>query len=49
MGKHMRKLFSDKEVKEIFERYLLREIGVEHAIAFLNSVGVSNCLKSQGV
>lgn len=35
MGKHLRKLFSDKEVKEIFERYILREIGVEHAIAFL--------------
>ena len=35
MGKHIRKLFSDKEVKEIFERYLLREIGVEHATAFM--------------
>jgi len=35
MGKHLRKLFSEKEVKEIFERYILREIGVEHAIAFL--------------
>lgn len=35
MGKHLRKLFSDKEVKDIFERYILREIGVEHAIAFL--------------
>jgi len=35
MGKHIRKLFADKEVKEIFERYILREIGVEHAIAFL--------------
>ncbi len=35
MGKHLRKLFSDKEVKEIFERYIFREIGVEHAIAFL--------------
>lgn len=35
MGKHLRKLFSDKEVKEIFERYISQEIGVEHAIAFL--------------
>lgn len=33
MGKHLRKLFSTKEVKEILKRYLGREIGVEHALA----------------
>lgn len=33
MGKHLRKLFSAKEVKGILKRYLLREIGVEHALA----------------
>lgn len=35
MGKHLRKLFSTKEVKEIFERYFSREIGVEQALALL--------------
>lgn len=35
MGKHLRKLFSEKEVKEIFERYLSREIGTEQALALL--------------
>lgn len=35
MGKHLRKLFSAKEVKEVFERYLSREIAVEQALAML--------------
>lgn len=35
MGKHLRKLFSTKEVKEIFERYLSQEIGIEQALALL--------------
>ena len=35
MGKHLRKLFSSKEVKEIFERYLSQEIEVEQALALL--------------
>lgn len=35
MGKHLHKLFSTKEVKEVFERYLFREIGWEHALALL--------------
>jgi hypothetical protein len=35
MGKHLRKLFSAKEVKEVFERYLSQEIGVEQALALL--------------
>ena len=35
MGKHLRKLFSEKEVKEVFERYLSREIGTEQALALL--------------
>ena len=35
MGKHLRKLFSTKEVKEVFERYLSREIGAAQALAFL--------------
>ena len=33
MGKHLRKLFSAQEVKEIFERYLSQEIGVEQTLA----------------
>lgn len=33
MGKHLRKLYSAKEVKAIFERYLSREIGTEQALA----------------
>jgi len=35
MGKHLRKLFSVGEVKEVFERYLSQEIAVEHALAML--------------
>jgi len=35
MGKHLRKRFSVQEVKEIFERYLSREIGTEHVLALL--------------
>ena len=35
MGKHLRKLFSAQEVKEIFERYLSQEIGVEQTLALL--------------
>ena len=36
MGKHLRRLFSAGEVKEIFERYLSQEIGVEQALGLLN-------------
>lgn len=35
MGKHLRKLFSAKEVTEVFERYLSKEIGTEQALALL--------------
>lgn len=35
MGKHLRRLFSTGEVKEIFERYLSQEIGVEQALGLL--------------
>lgn len=35
MGKHLRKLFSTKEVKEVFERYFSKEIEVKQASAFL--------------
>lgn len=35
MGKHLRKFFSTKEVKEIFERYLSKEIGTEQALALM--------------
>jgi hypothetical protein len=35
MGKHLRKLFSTKEVKEVFERYLSKEIGTEQALALM--------------
>lgn len=35
MGRHLRTRYSAKEVKEIFERYLSREIGVEQALALL--------------
>ena len=35
MGKHLRKLFSAKEVKEVFERYLSQEIAVDQALAML--------------
>jgi hypothetical protein len=35
MGKHLRRLFSAEEVKEIFKRYLSQEIGVEQAMGLL--------------
>ena len=35
MGKHLRKLFSADQVKEVFERYLSREIAVDQASAML--------------
>lgn len=35
MGKHLHKQFSEKEVKEVLERYLSKEIGVEHGLAML--------------
>ena len=35
MGRHLRKLFSAKEVKEVFERYLSQEIAVDQALAML--------------
>jgi hypothetical protein len=35
MGKHLRRLFSAEEVKEIFERYMSQEIGVEQALGLL--------------
>ena len=35
MGKHRHKRFSVQEVKEVFERYLSREIGVAHVLALL--------------
>ncbi len=35
MGKHLRNRFSDKEVKEIFERYLSKEIGWEQVTSLL--------------
>lgn len=35
MGKHLHKRFSVQEVKEVFERYLSREIGTEHVMALL--------------
>ena len=35
MGKHLRRLFSAGEVKEIFERYLSQEIGVEQGLGLL--------------
>jgi hypothetical protein len=35
MGKHLRKLFSADQVKEVFARYLLREIAVNQASAML--------------
>ncbi|MBI3599723.1 MAG: hypothetical protein HY097_03655 [Nitrospinae bacterium] len=35
MGKHLRRLFSAEEVKEIFERYLSQEIGVEQSLGLL--------------
>ena len=35
MGKHLRKLFSATEVKEVFDRYLSQEIGVDQALAML--------------
>ncbi len=35
MGRHLRTRYSAKEVKEVFERYLSRDIGVEQALALL--------------
>lgn len=35
MGEHLHKRFSVQEVKEVFERYFSREIGVEYALALL--------------
>ncbi len=35
MGRHLRTRYSAKEVKEIFERYLAQELGVEQAVALL--------------
>lgn len=35
MSKHLHKRFSGKEVTEIFERYLSKEIGVEQGLALL--------------
>ena len=35
MGKHLRKLFSADQVKEVFQRYLARQIGVDQASAML--------------
>ena len=35
MGKHLRKLFSVKEVKEAFGRYISKEIELEYALALL--------------
>jgi hypothetical protein len=35
MGKHLRRLFTTDEVKEILKRYLSQEIGVEHALGLL--------------
>lgn len=35
MGEHLHKRFSVKEVKEVFERYLAKEISVEHVMGLL--------------
>jgi len=35
MGKHLRKLFTADQVKEVFQRYLSRQIGVDQASAIL--------------
>lgn len=35
MGKHLRKLFSSREVIDILKRYILKEIGVEQALGLL--------------
>ena len=35
MGKHLRKLFSVDQVKEVFRRYPARQIGVDQASAML--------------
>jgi hypothetical protein len=35
MGKHIRKLFSVEQVKEVFQRYLAGQIGVDHGSALL--------------
>lgn len=36
MSQHLHKRFSVQEIKGVFERYLSREIGVEHVLALLN-------------
>jgi hypothetical protein len=35
MGRHLRKLFSAEQVKEVFRRYLARQIGIDQASAML--------------
>ena len=35
MGKHLRKFYSSDEVKDIFKRYSLKEIGIEQSLALL--------------
>ena len=35
MGAHLHKRLSVQEVKEVIERYLSREIGVDHVLALL--------------
>lgn len=37
MGKHLHKRFTVEEVKDVFERYLSREIGVQQALALLKT------------
>ena len=35
MSQHLHKRFSNNEVREIFERYLSKEIGIKHVLALL--------------
>lgn len=35
MGKHLRKLLSVEQIKEVFHRYLTRQIGIDQASALL--------------
>jgi hypothetical protein len=35
MGKHLHKLFSADQVKDVFQRYLVRQIGIDQASAML--------------
>lgn len=37
MGKHLHKRFTVEEVKDVFERYLSKEIGVQQALALLKT------------